>query len=60
MFCQYQWNLLQADTRPSFLKYREKEFSELFSEDDDLYCCNDISGLLEALRIGYKLEPIRI
>ena len=35
--------------------YREKEFSELFSEDDDFYYCNDISGLIEALRIEYKL-----
>ena len=26
-----QWNLLQADTRTYFLKYREKGFSELFS-----------------------------
>ena len=50
------WNLLQADTRTSFLKYCEKEFSELFSEDDDLYYCNDVSRLIEALRIEYKLE----
>ena len=55
-----QWNLLQADTRTFFLKYREKEFSELFSEDDDLYYCNDISGLIEALRIEYKLEHWRL
>ena len=46
-----QWNLLQADTRTSFLKYREKKFSKFFIEDGDLYYPNDISGLMEALRI---------
>ena len=39
-----QWNLLQADTRRFFLKYRKKEFSELFIQDDDLYSCKDILG----------------
>ena len=51
-----QWNLLQADTRTSFLKYHENFFFELFSKDYDLYYCNDISGLIKALRIEYKLE----
>ena len=55
-----QWNLLQADIRTSFLKYRENEFSELSSENDNLYHCNDISGLMEALRIEYKLENWRL
>ena len=42
-----QWNLLQ-------------EFSELFSDDDDLYYCNNISGLMEALRKECKLDNWRL
>ena len=42
----------QADTRTFFLIHREKEFFELFSDD--------ILGLIEALRIEYKLHNWRL
>jgi hypothetical protein len=43
------WNLLRHDTEICFFHYRQNEFKEIFSQEEDLVFCNDVCCVTEAL-----------
>jgi hypothetical protein len=36
------WNLLRYDIEICFFRFRQNEFKEMFSQEDDLLVCNDV------------------
>jgi len=45
------WNLFHQDNEIYFFCNRQKEFKELFSQENDLVFCNDVCFVIDAL--GY-------
>jgi len=49
------WNLLHQDTKVCFYRGRHEEFKDLFSQEDSVVFCNDISSVMEVL--GHEYNP---
>ena len=55
-----QWNLLESDVGISLLRDREKDVVQFFFMEGNLNYCNDIDGLMVALRITHDPDEWRL
>ena len=55
-----QWNLLESDVRISLFRDRQKDLVQFFLMEGDLVYCNDIDGLMVALRVTHDPDEWRL
>ena len=44
----------------SWFRYRDKQFTSYFAQEDELVYCNNIKGLMDTLKISYDPAQLRI
>ena len=55
-----QWNLLESNVKISLFRNCQKDLVQFFLMEGDLVYCNDIDGLMVALRITHDPDEWRL